>query len=126
MKDKENLAAVAAELLLLRSGMNLLYLLGNAEKNAQAELLAVLLVGFTGMHGIIKVTQLLILVVWAQAEGIHFLAHLSLLTYTEKETGYWIARSKHLSVYPLSRKKPYNNLPHLQNEYEYQKAPIPQ
>ena len=69
-KDKENLAAVAAELLLLRSGMNLLYLLGNAEKNAQAELLAVLLVGFTGMHGIIKVTQLLILVVWAQAEGI--------------------------------------------------------
>ncbi len=69
-KDKENLTAVAAELLLLRSGMNLLYLLGNAEKRAQAELLAVLLAGFTGMHGIIKVTQLLILAVWAQAEGI--------------------------------------------------------
>ncbi len=68
--DKQNLSAVAAELLLLRSGMNLLYLLGNSEKRMQAELLAVLLVGFTGMHGIIKVTQLLILAVWAQAEGI--------------------------------------------------------
>lgn len=68
--DRENLAAAAGELLLMRTGMNLIYLLGSEEKQAEAEALATLLVGFTGMHGIIKVTQLLILTVWAQAEGI--------------------------------------------------------
>lgn len=68
--DKKNLEAVAEELLLLRSGMNLIYLLGNAEKRAEAESLAILLTGFTGMYGVIKVTELLILTVWAQAEGI--------------------------------------------------------
>lgn len=68
--DRENLEEVAEKLLLLRTGMNLIYLLGNEEKRAEAEALAVLLVGFTGMHGIIKVTQLCILMVWAQAEGL--------------------------------------------------------
>lgn len=68
--DRKNLAAVASELLLLRSGMNLIYLLGSEEKQTEAEGLAILLVGFTGMNGIIEVTKLLILTVWAQAEGI--------------------------------------------------------
>ena len=68
--DKENLAGVAAELLQLRAGMNFIYLLGCEEKRAEAEALATLLVGFTGMHGIIKVTQLLILTVWAEAEAL--------------------------------------------------------
>lgn len=68
--DRQNLASIAAELVLLRSGMNFIYLLGSEEKRAEAEGLAILLTGFTGMHGIIKVTQLLILSVWAQAESI--------------------------------------------------------
>ncbi len=68
--DRENLAAVAAELMQLRAGMNFIYLLGCEEKRAEAEALATLLVGFTGMHGIIKVTQLLILTVWAEAEAL--------------------------------------------------------
>lgn len=68
--DRENLAAVTAELLQLRAGMNFIYLLGCDEKRAEAETLATLLVGFTGMHGIIKVTQLLILLVWAEAEAL--------------------------------------------------------
>ncbi len=68
--DRQNLSAAAAELLLMRSGMNFIYLLGSEEKQMEAEGLATLLVGFTGMHGIIKVTQLLILAVWAQAEAI--------------------------------------------------------
>ncbi len=68
--DRQNLASVAAELLMLRSGMNFIYLLGNEQKRAEAEGLAILLAGFTGMQGIIKITQLLILSVWAQAEGI--------------------------------------------------------
>lgn len=68
--DRQNLEAVAAELMLLRSGMNLIHLLGSEEKQMAAEALAILLVGFTGMKGAIDVTKLLILVVWAQAEGI--------------------------------------------------------
>lgn len=68
--DRENLEAVAAELLELRAGMNFIYLLGCEEKRAAAETLATLLVGFTGMYGIIKVTQLLILLVWAEAEAL--------------------------------------------------------
>lgn len=68
--DRQNLAVVASELLALRGGLNFIYLMGCAEKRAEAEGLAVLLVGYTGIHGIIKVTQLLILLAWAQAEGI--------------------------------------------------------
>lgn len=68
--DKENLAAAAAELMQLRAGMNFVYLLGCEEKRTEAQELATMLVGFTGMHGIIRVTQLLILLVWAEAEAL--------------------------------------------------------
>lgn len=69
-EDMRNLAGVAEELLAIRTGMNLIFLLGSQEKRTEAELLALALVGYTGMHGIVKVTQLLILTAWASAEGI--------------------------------------------------------
>ena len=68
--DKENLVSVATQLLLLRTPLNFVYLIGSAEKRAEAEGLAWLLVGFTGMYGVVKLTELLILAAWAQAEAI--------------------------------------------------------
>lgn len=68
--DRKNLAAVAAEMMQLRAGMNLIYLLGCEDKRMEAEQLAILLVGFTGMNGLIRVTQLLLLLAWAEAEAL--------------------------------------------------------
>lgn len=68
--DRENLVSVATQLLLLRTPLNFVYLIGSAEKRAEAEGLAWLLVGFTGMYGVVKLTELLILAAWAQAEAV--------------------------------------------------------
>ena len=50
--------------------MNLIYLMQDSAKKAEAESLAIALVGFTGMYGVIKVTQVLILAVWAFIEAV--------------------------------------------------------
>lgn len=68
--DYDNLAQTVDSLLIVREGMNLIYLMGNEQKRTEAELLAVSLVGFTGMYGLIKVVQLLILAVWAFGEAL--------------------------------------------------------
>ena len=52
--DEENLRVAAEKLLELRSGMNFLYLLTDKEKQAEAELLAAALVGFTGIYPLVK------------------------------------------------------------------------
>ena len=68
--DKENLTAVAEKLLAVRSGMNFLYLLGDGQKQAEAELLAMAMVGFTGIYPLIKLTKGIILGAWAFAEAV--------------------------------------------------------
>lgn len=70
-KDSDNLLAVVQQLLLMREGMNLIYLMGDQEKKEEAKLLATALVGFTGMYGLIKVTQLIILAAWAFSEALY-------------------------------------------------------
>lgn len=68
--DEENLKGIITRLLGIREGMNLLYLFSDSEKRQEAEVLAISLVGFTGMYGLIKITQLLILATWAFVESI--------------------------------------------------------
>ena len=64
-RDRDNLEQTIGKLLLIREGMNLIYLMQDSAKKAEAESLAIALVGFTGMYGVIKVTQVLILAIWA-------------------------------------------------------------
>ncbi|MCI8551239.1 MAG: hypothetical protein HFI68_11755 [Lachnospiraceae bacterium] len=68
--DKENLAVVAEKLLAVRTGMNFLYLLGDGQKQAEAELLAAALVGFTGIYPLVKLMKGILLGAWAFTEAV--------------------------------------------------------
>ena len=68
--DKENLSEVIDEILLIREGFNLIYLLGDSEKRGQAYTMATAVTGFTGMPVVIRLTQMLIMAAWAYAESI--------------------------------------------------------
>lgn len=68
--DRDNLKKVIDEIVLLRTGCNIVSLIGDAQKKGEAMALAVALVGFTGLPIIIKLTQLIILGTWALAEAI--------------------------------------------------------
>lgn len=69
-KDKDNLSAVAYELVGIRTGLNLMYLYTDAAKKASAYELAVALTGFTGMPVLIEITKHLLLGAWASGEAI--------------------------------------------------------
>lgn len=68
--DKENLTKVVERLLAVRSGMNFLYLLSDSEKQAEAELAATALVGFTGIYPLVKIMKGILLGAWAFAEAV--------------------------------------------------------
>lgn len=68
--DKENLGEVIDDILLMRQGFNLIYLLGDSEKKGLAYAMATALTGFTGMPVVIRLTQMLIMGAWAYAESI--------------------------------------------------------
>ena len=57
-------------LVAVREAMNLLYLLGNTEKRAEAEQLAIAITGASGLAPLVAVTTFFILTVWALAESI--------------------------------------------------------
>lgn len=68
--DEKNLKGTINKILGIREGMNLIYLFSDSGKRKEAEMLAITLVGATGMYGLIKITQLLILAAWAFVESI--------------------------------------------------------
>ena len=68
--DKDNLAAVVSDIVLLRTGCNMISLLKSSTKKAETSLLATSLVGFTGMPVLVKVFQILIMAAWSLAESI--------------------------------------------------------
>lgn len=69
--DRENLAEAAGQLLLMREGLNLIYLYTDHAKRQRAEALAVGLVGFTGIGPLVAVVTFLILSAWAFAESVY-------------------------------------------------------
>lgn len=70
LSDKQNLEETIHQMVLLRTGMNLIYLLSNTESCRQAQMLAMSVIGFTGMMGLVRITQLLLLAAWAYAEAL--------------------------------------------------------
>ncbi|MCI9658820.1 MAG: hypothetical protein HFI14_09430 [Lachnospiraceae bacterium] len=68
--DRENLDAVVKRILLIREGMNYVFLLTHPELNQKAETLALVLAGMTGNEGIIKSLEQLILLGWAYGESL--------------------------------------------------------
>lgn len=68
--DKENLSGVVNDIILIREGCNLIYLLKSPEKRQEAFEMATAIVGFTGSPILINLTQFLILSAWAYGESI--------------------------------------------------------
>ena len=68
--EEENLYAVLNRILLMRQGMNLLYLLGDQEKMGQAEVAALLLLGWTANPLLVKGAKYLLAAGWAHAEAL--------------------------------------------------------
>lgn len=70
LSDRKNLEKTIQQMVLLRTGMNLIYLLSDTESCSQVQALAMGIVGFTGMMGLVRVTQLLLLAAWAYGEAL--------------------------------------------------------
>lgn len=68
--DRENLNSVLLQMIAIREGINMAYLIMDGEKKQEALTLATSLVGATGNGAIVKVAQYLILAVWALGESI--------------------------------------------------------
>ncbi|RHP30690.1 DUF5702 domain-containing protein [Lachnotalea sp. AF33-28] len=98
--DRENLAEAAGQLLLMREGLNLIYLYTDRAKRQQAEALAVGLVGFTGIGPLIAVVTFLILSAWAFAESVY---DVRLLLAGEKVGLIKTAKDWHMTVEQIFR-----------------------
>ncbi|MDE6896377.1 MAG: hypothetical protein K2P43_09385, partial [Lachnospiraceae bacterium] len=68
--DQENLGDVIGRLLLIREGMNYVFLLTHPALREKAELLSLVLAGMTGNGGLIKSLEQLILLGWAYGESL--------------------------------------------------------
>ena len=68
--DRGNLKTAVNRIIAVREAMNFLYLLGNSEKRAEAEQLAIAITGASGLAPLAAVTTFFILTVWALAESI--------------------------------------------------------
>lgn len=68
--DVDNLKGVVNRLLLMREGVNFMYLLTDQTKVAEAYAAAMLLVGYTCLPPLIEVTKYSILLAWAYAESV--------------------------------------------------------
>lgn len=68
--DRENLEQVIQELLLLREGINYVFLLTHPEFSKKAELLSALLVGVSGSQELVSCLKHLILLGWACGESV--------------------------------------------------------
>lgn len=68
--DKENLQAVIGRLILLRTLLNFVTILGDKEKWSEAKTIASKLVGFTGLPILVAITQGLLMILLAFASGL--------------------------------------------------------
>ena len=68
--DADNLSRTIGRILLLREGWNLMHILSDSGKRAQARELAMTIVGATGIAPLILVTAFFIMSVWALGESI--------------------------------------------------------
>ncbi len=68
--DNDNLMETVNKMALIRSGINMVYLMTDAGKKQQAYGLAALMVGASGIEPLIRLLQFALLYLWAYAEGL--------------------------------------------------------
>ncbi|MDR1764672.1 MAG: DUF5702 domain-containing protein [Lachnospiraceae bacterium] len=69
-KDTDNLQATLLGILAVREGFNLIHLLSDSPKQAEARALAATLAGVTGMAVLLEVFYYFVLLIWALGEGV--------------------------------------------------------
>lgn len=69
-KDKENIEGIMNRILGIRTILNFLTLVSDSSKGELAYITAAALVGFTGLEPLVRITKMLILVVWAFEEAL--------------------------------------------------------
>ncbi len=68
--DKENLQSVITKLVMTRTILNFIYILGDREKRDIAYATAAALVGYTCLEPLVRITQVLILLTWSFEEAL--------------------------------------------------------
>lgn len=68
--DEENLSATVSRLLAIREGLNLLHILSDSSKRAQARSLAMAITGVAGFSPLLLLTTFLVMSVWALGESL--------------------------------------------------------
>lgn len=68
--DKDNLGEVVDNIVTIRTGFNLIYLVKDNIKRNEAYELALSIIGYTGMPVLVRITQFLIMGAWAYAEAV--------------------------------------------------------
>ena len=69
MSDRENLEAAAAQIFLIRQGLNLLHILSDGAKREEARALALLITGAAGLAPLAEIAACFVMVVWAMGEA---------------------------------------------------------
>lgn len=69
MSDRENLEAAAAQMFLIRQGLNLLHILSDGAKREEARALALLITGAAGLAPLAEIAACFVMVVWAMGEA---------------------------------------------------------
>ena len=67
--DQENLSSVMMRIVLMRTMLDFVTILGDKDKCNEARLAATAIVGFTGLPILVSITKTLLLIVWAFAEA---------------------------------------------------------
>ena len=68
--DKENLQSIIMKLIMIRTILNFIYILGDREKREVAYATAAALVGYTCLEPLVRITQVLILLTWSFEEAL--------------------------------------------------------
>lgn len=68
--DEENLKQAAAQILMVREGMNLVHILSDSQKREEAKVLAGIIAGLTGTEPLVQVIVFFIMGIWALGEAI--------------------------------------------------------
>lgn len=70
LSDEENLSETLHQLLAMREGLNLVHILSDASKRAEARNLALVITGLAGVTPLVMVTAFFVMSVWALGESI--------------------------------------------------------
>lgn len=68
--DRSNLADAVKQVLMVRSGLNLIHILSDSQKREEAKTLALVITGALGLTPLVEITSFFIMGVWALGESI--------------------------------------------------------